>query len=163
MVSAPCAKFTMRVTPKISDRPAATRNSVEALASPLRSWATIEDMPKISRRASSRPSRARLFRGAKLSDFRVGRQEPRSVRIRPRGHDALAVLPGGAADVSPHGRLMVELAEDDVAERRVHLEALHRRDQLLAVQAPRSPDRRRGGHHHRVAHDRSGARVIVPA
>jgi hypothetical protein len=30
----PCAKFTMRVTPKMSERPAATKNSPEAMDSP---------------------------------------------------------------------------------------------------------------------------------
>src|SRR5690606_32927987 len=34
----PCAKLTIRVTPKISDRPTAIRNSVDAPASPLSSW-----------------------------------------------------------------------------------------------------------------------------
>ena len=33
----------MRVTPKISDSPAATRNSDEALARPLRNWIRIEE------------------------------------------------------------------------------------------------------------------------
>jgi hypothetical protein len=36
MKNEPCAKLTMRVTPKISDKPAATKNKDEALASPLR-------------------------------------------------------------------------------------------------------------------------------
>ncbi len=39
MYSEPCAKFTTRVTPKISVSPAATRNSAEAPARPLRSCA----------------------------------------------------------------------------------------------------------------------------
>src|SRR5207253_10964576 len=38
MKSEPCAKLTIRVTPKISDRPADTRNKDEAAASPFRSW-----------------------------------------------------------------------------------------------------------------------------
>src|SRR5215470_16580757 len=42
MYREPCAKFTIRVTPKISDRPTATRNRVDALASPLRNWMTAE-------------------------------------------------------------------------------------------------------------------------
>src|SRR5512141_279111 len=42
MYSEPWAKFTTRVTPKISDNPAATRNSAEAPARPLRSWARRE-------------------------------------------------------------------------------------------------------------------------
>ena len=35
MNSEPCAKLTIRVTPKMMDRPAATRNSDDALASPV--------------------------------------------------------------------------------------------------------------------------------
>jgi hypothetical protein len=38
MKNEPWAKLTMRVTPKISDSPAATRNSDDAPASPLSSW-----------------------------------------------------------------------------------------------------------------------------
>ena len=42
MYSEPCAKLTTRVTPKISVRPAATRNSADAPARPFRSWAKKE-------------------------------------------------------------------------------------------------------------------------
>ena len=46
MYSEPWAKLTMRVTPKMSDRPTATRNSDEAPASPLRNWmAMLDKMP----------------------------------------------------------------------------------------------------------------------
>ena len=34
----PCAKLTIRVTPKISDRPTAIRKRVDAPASPFKSW-----------------------------------------------------------------------------------------------------------------------------
>ena len=44
MYSEPCAKFTIRVTPKISDRPTAMRNSVDALASPFRNWMKTDAM-----------------------------------------------------------------------------------------------------------------------
>ncbi|MDQ0588631.1 hypothetical protein QFZ47_002740 [Variovorax paradoxus] len=36
MKKEPCAKLTMRVTPKINERPAPTRNSDEADDSPVR-------------------------------------------------------------------------------------------------------------------------------
>src|SRR5215831_18149662 len=148
MYSAPWAKFTMRVTPKMSDNPAATRNSVEALASPLRNWMTNEDM---------------LLRRSELPHLCILRQEPGAVRVAPRGHHALAVFHGGPADVRAHRRLVVERAEGYRAERRVDPETLHRLDQLLAVEAPRLPDRRGGGHHRGVADDRSRPRVVVPA
>src|SRR5262252_507749 len=95
MYSAPCAKFTMRVTPKMSDNPAATRNSVEALASPLRNWMSSEDM---------------LLRRSELPHLCVGRQELHAVGVAPRGHHAFAVLLRGAADVGAHGRLVVQRA-----------------------------------------------------
>src|SRR5262245_61255748 len=111
MVSEPCAKFTMRVTPKMSDSPAATRNSVEALASPFRNWMTIEDM---------------LLRGSELPHLGISRQVVGAVGVLPRGHHALAILEPRAADPRAHGRLVVELAVDDIAEGRAHLQAFHR-------------------------------------
>src|SRR5690242_12671708 len=98
MYSEPCAKFTIRVTPKMSDRPAATRNRVEALASPFRSWMTNEDT---------------LLLGAELPHFRVARQVIRAVGVSPRRHHSLPVLHAGAAHVGAHGRLMVQSAELD--------------------------------------------------
>ena len=44
MYSEPWAKFTIRVTPKISDRPTAMRKSVDALASPFRNWMKTDAM-----------------------------------------------------------------------------------------------------------------------
>ena len=43
-MSEPCAKLTMRVTPKISVSPRATRNSSDALASPLSVWIRNEEI-----------------------------------------------------------------------------------------------------------------------
>src|SRR3712207_135662 len=40
MYSEPCAKFTMRVTPKTRLSPLAMMNSEDALASPVRNWTT---------------------------------------------------------------------------------------------------------------------------
>lgn len=38
MNNEPCAKFTTRVTPKMTVNPDATRNNDEALAKPLSAW-----------------------------------------------------------------------------------------------------------------------------
>src|SRR5262245_56806666 len=130
----------MRVTPKISDSPAATRNSVEALASPLRNWMTAEDM---------------LLRGAELLHLGVGRQVLGPVRVLPGRHHALAVLPRGAADVRAHGRLVIERAVYDGAEGSVDAQALHGLDQFLAVRATGFPDRGGGGHDGGVADHRA--------
>ena len=43
MKNEPCAKLMVRVTPKISDSPTDTRNSDDALASPLSNWASRPD------------------------------------------------------------------------------------------------------------------------
>src|SRR5262245_42998929 len=136
MYNAPCAKFTMRVTPKISDNPAATRKSVEALASPLRNWMTSEDM---------------LLRRSELPHLCVRRQELRAVGVAPRGHHALAVLPRCATDIGAHGRLVVERAVGYRTEGSIDPEIFHRRDELLAVGTPRLADRGDGGHDGGVA------------
>src|SRR4051812_29088127 len=119
MYSEPCAKLTTRVTPKISDRPDAIRNSVDALASPFRNCAT-----KLA---------TVLFGGAQLSHFGVARLDLRAVDVAERGHHALAVLHGEAPDEGAHRRLVVERAIRDPAERRVDGEALHRLDQLFGI------------------------------
>src|SRR5690348_11500071 len=97
MYSEPCAKLTIRVTPKISDRPADTRNSDEAAASPFRSWMTKE--AKVTPRSVGGPH---------LPDLLVARQRVLAVDEAPVGHDALAVLEPDAADIGAHGRLVVE-------------------------------------------------------
>ena len=43
MKNEPCAKFTIRVTPKMMERPEDTRNSVEAYEHPLRNCASTCD------------------------------------------------------------------------------------------------------------------------
>src|SRR5262245_10174446 len=140
MYSPPCAKFTMRVTPKISDSPAATRNSVDALASPLRTWIASEDM---------------LLGGTELLHLGVEWQEVGPVRIFPGGHHALAVLHSGAPDVGAHRRLVVQRPVYNGAEGSVHAQPLHGLHQLLAVRAPGPPDRSDGGHHGGVADHRA--------
>ena len=63
MNSEPCAKLTMRVTPKISVRPAATRNSDDADARPLRNWSAKEaKVTKGGMRIEDKGSRGRQRR-----------------------------------------------------------------------------------------------------
>src|SRR5437588_516974 len=108
MYSEPCAKLTTRVTPKISDSPEATRNSVDALASPFRNCATKLATVSIGR--------------SQLPDFGVARLVLRAVRVPERAHDPLAVVHPEAADEGAHGRLVVERPVGDAAERRVELQ-----------------------------------------
>src|SRR5690606_32672620 len=119
----------MRVTPKISERPAATRNSEDASASPFRSW-TIKPDKSIFLHALWSKKRAALRRALAWSigrthffDFLVGRLDVGAVDIADVDHDALAVLLGQLAHVGAHGRLMIDGAIHDLAKGRFHLEA----------------------------------------
>src|SRR5205814_3860001 len=111
MYSEPCAKLTMRVTPKISVSPAATRNNADADARPFSSWivsdASVTQKP--------RRSGARLFRRSNLANRVVVRQIVFAVRIGPIDHHAFAVLDGGASDECAHRRLVIDRAKSDPA------------------------------------------------
>src|SRR5437762_2489068 len=103
----------MRLTPKMTVNPLATRKSEEALARPLSAWRT-----RLSKGARSalRAERAHhLVRG----------QVVLAVRIVPVGHGALAVLQHGATDEGTHGGLVIEGAELDGAEDGAEFEARH--------------------------------------
>src|SRR5215472_19204871 len=149
MYSEPCAKLTMRVTPKMSDNPAATRNSEDALARPLTNW---------MRRAER--VRASLLRRTVRPHPVVRRQIVGAARVLRVDHDALAVLHGDPPNVRAHRRLVIERAERDLAERRIDDEPLHGRDQLLGVGGARLANRRCSGHHRAVADDRALTRVV---
>src|SRR5476649_1461496 len=112
----------MRVTPKIIDKPADTRNSDEAPASPFRSWMRREERvtPSVG--------------GPHLLDLFVARQRVLAVDEAPALHVALAVLQADLADIGAHGRLMIERSIGDRTERRAKLQARHRRHQLVLVE-----------------------------
>src|ERR1700754_4727747 len=112
----------MRVTPKISDSPAPTRNSEEAPARPLRSWTTRPEKSMGCVRSIGRAQLLHLF---------VARQELRAVEIAVVDHHALATFVAGLADERAHRRLMVFGAIDELAERRLDLQAGEGRDELL--------------------------------
>src|ERR1700710_1610683 len=82
----PCAKLTMRVTPKISDSPAATRNCDDAPASPLSSWTRKPE--KVMSRARARRSIGR----AQLQHLGIGRLELGAVEVDVVCHHALAAV-----------------------------------------------------------------------
>src|SRR6185295_19949308 len=112
----------MRLTPKMSERPAATRNSELAPASPFRNCSRTAELLT--------PASSVFPQGA---DFLVGGLEFAAVGVAPIHHDALSVLPGELPHVRAHRRLMVDGAPDDRAERRGRLETLQRFHQLLGV------------------------------
>src|SRR3954467_5669490 len=95
MYSEPCAMLTMRVTPKMSDRPADRKNSDEAFARPLRAW---------SRNTSSD---SLLLGRTHLPHFGVGGLHGRAVDEVEVLHGALAVLERGRPDPGAHGGLVV--------------------------------------------------------
>src|SRR5436190_22107091 len=99
----------MRVTPKISDSPAPTRNNDEAPASPLSSWTT---NPEIS---MGRPClRSCSGRGAQLLHIVVGRQVLRAVVVLVVDHRARAIAIGRLADIRAHRRLVIERRVGDL-------------------------------------------------
>jgi hypothetical protein len=92
----------MRVTPKISDSPAATRNSDDAEASPLSSWTRRE--ARVTRwpgkeGMSSRAQRADASKARNVNQFfgrnlltSASRQRHLAVEVAEVLHHALAVL-----------------------------------------------------------------------
>src|SRR5829696_7536813 len=122
MKSEPCAKLTMRLTPKISDNPAATRKSELAPARPFSSC---------SRTAAPLKRARSVF--PQCAHFLIGRLEARTVRVAPIDHHAAAVAPRELADVSAHRRLVVDRAPVHQAEGRLHVEAVQRLDHLLRL------------------------------
>src|SRR5687768_3469212 len=152
MNSEPCAKLTMRLTPKISDSPAATRNSELAPASPFRNC---------SRTAASLNPAVSLL--PQRADLLLGGLDLRPVDVAPVDHRAAAAFPGELADVGAHRRLVIERAPDDRPERRLHLQTLERFDQLLCVGGPGFADRVGHRIHRGVADHRALARVVLPA
>src|SRR5574337_1781629 len=113
MKNEPCAKLTIRVTPKISVRPAATRNSDAADARPFSSW-TASDANDTS--APSARGRTQALHDG------VGRQVILAVGVMEIDHHALAVTNRKAPDERAHRRLVVDRTERHVAERRRHVE-----------------------------------------
>ena len=141
----------MRVTPKISVRPAAMRKSDEADAEAVQQLAA-NDASDTSIGCATRCDVAALARGgpraasigrAQPPHDVVGRQGILAVRVVPVDHHALAVAHLGAADVGAHRRLMIDRAKGHRAERRVDAQALHRRDELLGVGRARLAQSRR--------------------
>src|SRR6185295_2842891 len=123
MYSEPCAMLTMRVTPKISDRPADRKKSDEAFARPFRAW------------SASTSSGSLLLRRPHLPHLRVGRLHRSAVDIAEVLHRALAVLHRGLADPGAHRSLVIDAAIHDGARRRIDAQPGESGNQLLGVGA----------------------------
>src|SRR5690242_3806090 len=107
----------------MSERPAATRNSELAAASPFRNWS----------RTAVPVTAAVLVFFSQEADFLVGRLELRAGGVVPVHHHALAAFLRELADVGAHRRLVVDRPPCDRPEGRRHLEAFQRLDELLGV------------------------------
>src|SRR5262245_51961919 len=96
-----------RVTPKISDNPAPTRNSPEALARPLSAWNRTDCRVMAGLSSCREKPVGRSLRRAQLLHLGVGRQHGGAVDILEIDHHRLAVLERELADIGAHGRLVV--------------------------------------------------------
>src|SRR5688500_14365542 len=143
--------FTMRVTPKISDSPAARKNSDEAFARPFRAWIRNTSIDRL------------LLLRPQPPHFAVRRQDRSAVDIAEIDHGALAALHRGLADPGAHGALVVDRAVLHRAGGRVELQAAERADQLLGVGAAGLGDAGGERLHGDIADDRSEARIVVEA
>src|ERR671931_2082442 len=150
MYSEPCAMLTMRVTPKMSDRPADRKKSDEAFARPFRAW-------------SARTSSGSLLPRAQLPHFGVRGQDRGAVDVLDLDHRPLALLDRRLAHPCAHGALVIARAESDRPGRRVDLEVRERGDELLGVRAARLGDAGGDRFQGDIAHQRSQARIVVVA
>src|SRR4029079_4223255 len=138
----PCAMLMMRETPKISDRPTATKNRPEAVESPLS--ASNRNALKVIKSNPSPQGGERLtkdatnenlvrFDGPELLHLGVARKHGCAVDIFEVGHGALAGFENDLADIGTHRCLMITGTIDERTERTIDLEALKRLDQLLGI------------------------------
>src|SRR5256885_4844160 len=151
MYSEPCAMFTMRVTPKISDRPADRKKSDEAFARPFRAW------------SASTSSGSLLLRRPHLPDLRVGRLHYRAVDVTEVLHRPLAILDRGLADPGAHRPLVIDPPIHDWARRRIDAQAGESGNQLLGIGAAGLLDafgKRLDGD---VAHERAELGIVIEA
>src|SRR5437868_1207202 len=142
--------LTMRVTPKMSDRPADRKKSDEAFARPFRAW-------------SARTSSGSLLPRAQLPHLGIGGLHGGTIDVFDLGHRALTLLDGDLADPRAHRALVVDGAVGHRARGRVDLEVGEGADQLLGVCAARLGDARGERLHGDVAHERAEPRIVVVA
>src|SRR3954462_11730216 len=116
--------LTMRLTPKISDRPADRKKSDEALARPFKAW-------------SARTSRGRLLPRAQLPHLGIGGLHRGAIDVLDLGHRPLAFLDGDLAHPGAHGALVIDRAVVPRPGRLIPLQIGEGADQLLRILAAR--------------------------
>src|SRR5918911_4096301 len=150
MYSEPCAMLTMRVTPKMSDRPADRKKSDEAFARPFKAW-------------RARTSSGSLLPRAQLPHFVVGRQHRCAIDVLDVDHRALALLDRGPAHPRAHGALVIAPAISDWPSRRIDLEIRECGDQLLGVSTACLCNAGGDRLHRDVTDERTEPRIVVVA
>src|SRR4051812_4365209 len=143
--------LTMRVTPKISDRPADRKKSEDAFARPFKAW---------TNRTSSG---SLLLRRPHLPHVGVGRLYRRAVDVAELLHGPGALLDRRLADPGAHRALMVDGAVHHRSCRRVHAQSRERGHHLLRVGAARLGDAGGERLERDVTDERAEARVVVEA
>ena len=73
--------LTMRETPKISERPAATRNSPEAVERPLTAWNTSTALVEVLKRCGDNLTRENVMKVVANMDFEIDTYIP-GIRIK---------------------------------------------------------------------------------
>src|SRR5947209_4351358 len=96
-----------------------------------------------------------------LFDFGIAGQIIRSLAVDRIHHHTLAILLGGLADEGAKRRLVIDLAEGDFAERRLHRQAFGRGDQLLRIRGVGFRQDRSGGLDGLITDDRTKPRIII--
>src|SRR5690606_2125397 len=124
----------MRLTPKMSDSPTATRNNEDASARPFRPCTIRVESVISAARYRKQSSRRSFGRGGSplLDDF-IRWQDRRAIHIADIGHDAFAVLHSPRTHVGGHGRLVVLRTIRDWPERRDDLQTTECLDQRLGI------------------------------
>src|SRR5450631_3624548 len=105
---------------------------VRSAASPRVSNHAAGDGPSAAASSSYLQPTGSLLR-AQLYDFIIAGKIVRTLAIGGIHHDALAILQRGPADERTERRLVIDLAEGDLAERRRNRQSFRRRDQLFRI------------------------------
>src|ERR1700737_1339114 len=178
----------MRVTPKIRDNPAPTRNRLDAAARPLSAWnRTASRLMQCSCRLgrvlhatqhpkpeqqgggsqSARPNRrtGSIHRCGRtqLPDLVIARLNRCTINIFEILHGAFAALERDLTDKTPRRGLLTDGAVFERSERAFQLEPTEGRDQLVGIGCARFRNPCSKRFNGDVTDHRTKARMIIPA
>src|SRR3984893_13081451 len=179
----------MRVTPKIRDNPAPTRNRLDAAARPLSAWnrtasrlmrcscrlgrglhATQHPEARTTRCWVSQSARTNRRTGSihrcgrtQLPDLVIARLNRCTINIFEILHGAFAALERDLTDISSRRGLLIDGAVFERSERAFQLEPTEGRDQLVGIGCARFRNPCSKRLHGDVTDQRTKARMIIPA